>query len=78
VTPSFVAMAVYILGRCGYTPHQVKYETPVYEIHQIMHAHLYTKGVGLDWAHYDTTADTEITKAFERLKDDWEHRKARV
>ena len=70
MNPSFAALAVYVLGQVGYTPYEIKYETPLYEINQILHAHLVSQGVVMEWAHYDE--DTELTKAFERIKEQWQ------
>ena len=69
MNPSLTALAIYILGRCGYTPHEVKYKVPIYEINQIMHAHMVSKGVILEWLHYEE--DEDLTQKFERIKEQW-------
>ena len=66
MSPSFVATAIYLLGQCGYTPQQVKFQVPRYEINQILHAHLVANGVVLEWAHYEP--DEELSVAFEEMK----------
>ena len=71
-------MAVYILGQCGYRPHEVKYRVPIYEINQVLHAHMVAQGEQLAWAVYDTEGESDLTRAFDRLKDDWEHRKTGI
>jgi len=69
VIPSFAALAIYVLGQVGYTPYEIKFETPLYEINQILHAHLVSQGVIMEWAHQ--IEDMELTKAFERIKEQW-------
>lgn len=64
-------MAIFVLGKCGYTPKQVKFETPIHEINQIMHAHAVSNGAILDWQSYND--DEGLMESFEKIKTRWEH-----
>ena len=71
MTPSFAALAIYVLGQVGYTPYEIKYETPLYEINQILRAPLVSQGVVMEWNHYEH--DEELSKAFEQIKEQWQY-----
>ena len=62
-------MAIYVLGKCGYTPNQVKYEVPIYEINQILHASAAANNATLEWANPDV--DKELNECFENFRNEW-------